>query len=800
VGGHWLLVGAALLIGGCGRSGLAPFEAPPDLDAGTTPAPDAHPATPDARDARPSLDAGADLPPGPCHASCDPDRTCVPTLLDSTPSFAVAADPRSVTIGDLNGDGAPDLVVATYGTGEVDVLLGHGDGTFRTPRTVWSASGSALISLAIGDVDGDGRLDLVVGSFATHAADVLLGHGDGTFAPARTVAIGSAVSALASADLNGDGALDLMTIDGSTSAVGVLLGRGDGSFGAVQTVDAGGATSSLAVGDVDGDGRPDLAVSTVSAAGNAVTVLLGNGDGSFGAPGVSVGPLIRADGSLTLGDVDGDGKLDLVTTISNGIGALPRNTLYVKFGAGDGTFPSGATVAEDTVSQVAIADLDGDGRKDLAFAHITANDVGVVRGEGSGSFSDEETFLVGDAPQFVAAADLDGDGKADLVVVNSASNSVSVRLGGRAGGAAGAGGDPFRDPRNFAVGSGAESLAVGDLNGDGQLDLVVSTNARDSQDLPLFSNGVTVWLGSGDGMFRMAGFASEPDAAFVAVRDLNHDGRLDVVVVNYNTAPNGFVDVLLGNGDGTLQSARRLDGGNAPRAVAVGDVDGDGNLDLVVAREASNDVGVLLGDGTGGFGPARSFAGARLPSGPWSVALGDLDHDGDLDIVIGAIYSPGITVMLGNGDGTFAPAKTFGGNDPLASVTLADLNRDGTLDIAASDLFGSATVLIGRGDGSFGAPQTFAAGSDPSYITAADVNGDGLTDLLVASFYVSGVELLLGNGDGSFQAARFFASASGPTSVVAADFNRDGRLDLATANNAAGSVSVLLGVDQHECR
>jgi hypothetical protein len=784
---------------GCGRSGLEPFEAPAGLDARAPATPDA-PNVPDARDAGPSLDAGADLSPDPCRRSCDPDRTCVPTLLDSTPSFAVAPDPRSVTIGDLDGDGALDLVVASFGSGEVNVLIGHGDGTFRIPRTVWSASGSALISLAMGDVDGDGRLDLVVGSYAPHAADVLLGRGDGTFEPARTVAIGSAVSALAMADLNGDGALDLMTIDSAASTVSVLLGRGDGGFGPVKTVDAGGSTSSLAVGDLDGDGRPDLAVSIYSStAGSVVTVLAGNGDGSFGAARIGIGSR-TGNGALTLGDVDGDGRLDLVTAISNGVSASPPDTLYVFFGAGDGTFTSNAIVAEDTFSQVAIADLDGDGTNDLAFAHITASDVGVVPGKGGGNFGDEETFLAGDAPLFVAAADLDGDGRSDLVVVNSASNSVSVRLGGRSGGAAGAGGDPFRDPRTFAVGSGASALAVADLDGDGQLDLVVATSGFDSQDQPLLSNGATIWLGNGDGTFRAAGFARDPYAAFVAVRDLDHDGRLDVVVVSYVGAPNGVVDVLLGNGDGTLQPARRFDAGDTPRSVAVGDVDGDGNLDLVVARVRSNDVGVLLGDGAGGFGPARSFAGAPAPSGPWSVALGDLDHDGDLDIVVGTIYSPGIAVLLGNGDGTFAPAKTFGGRDPLASVTLGDFNRDGTLDVAASDAFGSATVLIGRGDGSFGAPQMFAAGYDPSYITAADVNGDGLTDLLVAGVYVSGVELLLGNGDGSFQPARFFASASGPASVVAADFNRDGRLDLATANNFAGSVSVLLGVDQHECR
>src|SRR2546428_14468 len=204
-------------------------------------------------------------------------------------TFGVGTHPQSVAVGDFNGDGKPDLAVANAGSDTVSVLLGNGDGTFQAARTV--AAGSGPVFLAVGDFNGDGKPDLAVADYV-FAADyacfrcsrsttysVLLGNGDGTFSAARTLGVGSGPWSVAVGDFNRDGKLDLAVANFSSSTVSVLLGNGDGTFQAAQTVAAGTSPISVAVADFNGDGKPDLAVANYGS--NTVSALLGNGDGTF---------------------------------------------------------------------------------------------------------------------------------------------------------------------------------------------------------------------------------------------------------------------------------------------------------------------------------------------------------------------------------------------------------------------------------------------------------------------------------------------------------------------------------------
>src|SRR5207245_2738785 len=206
------------------------------------------------------------------------------SFIDARRDFAVGTNPQSVAAGDFNGDGGPDLAVANSGSSNVSVLLGNGDGTFQAARTF--AAGTTPASVAVGDVNGDGRPDLAVansGSIygAYNNVLVLLGNGDGTFQAARTFAAGGGPLSVAVGDVNGDGRPDLAVANYSSNTVSVLLGNGDGTFQAAQTFAAGSRPSSVAVGDVNGDGRPDLAVANYSS--NNASVLLGNGGGTYEA-------------------------------------------------------------------------------------------------------------------------------------------------------------------------------------------------------------------------------------------------------------------------------------------------------------------------------------------------------------------------------------------------------------------------------------------------------------------------------------------------------------------------------------
>ena len=271
-------------------------------------------------------------------------------------------------------------------------------------------------------------------------------------------------------------------------------------------------------------------------------------------------------------------------------------------------------------------------------------------------------------------------------------------------------------------------------------------------------------------------FGAGTNPSALAVGDFNGDGKLDLAVANEGS---GNVSILLGNGNGTFQAAVDYGAGSNPSSVAVGDFRGDGKLDLVVANDGSNNVSILLGNGDGTFQAAVNYgAGSTL----FAVAVGDFNGDGKLDLAVADAVSDYVSVLLGNGDGTFKTAVQYvAGLEPIA-VAVADFNGDGKLDLAvANDEGNSVSILLGKGNGTFQAAVNYGTGT-PGSVAVGDFNGDGKLDLVVVggvnSDNVSVVALLLGNGDGTFQAAVNYGTGA-DTSVAVGDFNGDGRLDLA---------------------
>jgi hypothetical protein len=374
------------------------------------------------------------------------------TVLSFAPpiTFPVGIQPRAVTVADFNNDGKPDILVVNQGSSStsssqssVSVLLGNGNGSFQpaiTTNVQNSGPGNGnAVSVAVGDFNGDHRLDVALNTAGPDgpAVEILLGKGDGSFQPNHEIlSVGQTPLSVAAGDFDGNGALDLVTAN-SQGTLSLLLGNGDGTFRPRVDMAVGGAPRAVAVGDFNGDGRPDVAVAQQLT--NTVSVLLGHGDGTLARPLVfaaSGQDNTFAPSSIAVGDVNGDGRADLVINLVGGEDS-PVSQLGVLLGNGKGAF--GAPILQSPGTggdgDVALGDFNNDGRLDVAVGGEAAlpDGLSIFNGNGDGTFGVPFTSPLrvstgGNDPFGVAAADLNGDGLVDLVAANTSSSNVGVVL------------------------------------------------------------------------------------------------------------------------------------------------------------------------------------------------------------------------------------------------------------------------------------------------------------------------------------------------------------------------------------
>lgn len=668
---------------------------------------------------------------------------------------------------DLNGDGNSDLVVVNgYNAPSafVSVLLANADGTFHT-GVDYSIAGDYSTAAVIDDVNGDGKLDIVAVS-QDQQISVLLGKGDGTFQsamsfaaptlPGYTSASQTPINNLITADVNNDGKKDVIGSNGL-----VLLGDGDGTFTAAPsaafpyTPGISSEGPNLAAGDLNNDGKADLVLST----GTAISTWIGKGDGTF-TQGNSYAS-VNDTGYVTVTDLDGDGNADVYVGLSNG-GAFSGddsnpNLAYALMGNGDGTFV-GAPQIRGSYNGTNMGDVNGDGVPDL-ITNGTVN-----------------------APTAAFAVQV-GDGKGGFTTASTITAPANFVLS--IGGVYGA--DYTFTNANTSV---AATYAVADINGDGKADLVWVDNGLASTSSSVIYPGTIYFtaLSNGDGTFQTpvphvfpqiapaADFDNSLTVSGLQIADFNHDGHNDLIVAYNETGGASFgqppinsynqgLAVLLGNGDGTFSTTPILTStyssntapatGIVPQITNVADLNGDGNSDLIV------DV-----VGTGG--------------------------------VINFQLQTQLEVFVGNGDGTFKPPVTIPvGADSYGTPVIADLNKDGRLDLATlAETSGSQAELVvlpGNGDGTFATPTIVnLTGGDAirsAYLAGADFDGDGKIDLaLLDALDFSGI--FYGKGDGTFTSVPesgyvvpkdlLYLAAGGP--AVAADLNKGGKPDILAGN------------------
>jgi hypothetical protein len=328
----------------------------------------------------------------------------------------------------------------------------------------------------------------------------------------------------------------------------------------------------------------------------------------------------------------------------------------------------------------------------------------------------------------VIIADFNGDGKPDLAAPTE-NNTVSVLLNKGSG--------KFGAAVDYAVGFNPLDAVVGDFNGDGRLDLAVVDQG---------SNAISVLLGNGDGTFQpRVQYAAGVEPQWIAVGDFNGDGKLDLATDDYYTSN---AAVLLGNGDGTFQPFATFPSGHDPSRVATGDFNGDGKLDLAITLY-SNTVSILLGNGDGTFQLPVTYSVGNIAAG---LVVGDFNNDGRADIAVANDEDNTVSILLSNGDGTFQSQLVYPTGNVPVSLTLADFNGDGNLDLAVANILsfdapwppGTVSLLLGNGDGTFQPRVDYLFGEFPYGPAAADLNGDGGADLALGSgFPVGAVSVLL---------------------------------------------------------
>lgn len=330
---------------------------------------------------------------------------------------------------------------------------------------------------------------------------------------------------------------------------------------------------------------------------------------------------------------------------------------------------------------------------------------------------------------------------------------------------------------DYGAGSVPLGVVTADFNGDGKPD-VAAANYE--------SSSVSIFLGKGNGTFNTDGIVSTCAFPYSAVAaDFNNDGHADMALA--------CGSILLGKGDGTFDVLQADFSACSVKFLAVGDFDGDGKLDIVSDDDnnSSGRVCVFLGNGDGTFqSPSFYSTGTR----PFSIAVGDLNRDGKIDLAVADYASNTVAILLGQGDGTFQTQVDYAtGQNPFA-VAVADVNGDGLLDLVVSNQNSlSVSILLGNGDGTFKNHSDFRVSNSPCVIAFGDYNGDGKLDVAVADETKHAISILLGKGDGTFRPSSTFAvDNDSPSSLATADFNGDGKLDFVVGYGVGTSISILL--------
>jgi hypothetical protein len=801
-------------------------------------------------------------------------------------STGTGAYPEAMAMADLNYDNNLDIIVANSYDG-VGVLLGKGDGTFTNITTYLNDMQFNPRFVVVADLNNDKILDVVASDYNTNGLGILLGTGDGSFDKQWIYPIDDRSNCFAIGDLNNDHYLDIVYVSAYTDNVGILFGYGNATFGSMTTYFTGRGFWPwyVILNDFNNDALLDIAICT--AYGYYVGIFFGFGNGSFSQQWTFPTGYDSLPSTIASGDFNNDNQLDIAVTDQK----LNRMGVFLLHYVRDFTHETiYLTGSASHPYSVAIGNFNQDNQSDIVVANSGNDDIQLLLNYYQDAFLNEVTYSTGfqSYPQFVSVADFNRDGKLDIAVANNINESINVFLG--------YGNSTFDAPSAYWTGTDSFpiSIAVGDFNKDNWTDMVVANNGSSNisvflgfnyatftnetldisgpsadpmslvvgdfnndhyDDLAVTSealNYIRIYLGYGNGSFAEQTPFSTGDSqpTDIAVGDFNRDNQLDFVVI-YQDENNFGIFLGYGNGSFANETIYSISNGSSPQSVSVGDFNNDNILDIVVANQNSNNIGIFMGYGDGKFSAQIPYSLPDRSSPTWAavadfnndnnldiavcnygrnnigiffgfgngsfndmilvdtgnksqpslIATGDLNNDTWIDIAV-AIYPGDICVFLGYGNGTFSlqTKRSASHHSDLTEIIIADLNNDGNLDVAASNQAndnGNVAVLYGYGDGHFALLKTYSTGwdSNPSSIAVGDFNNDNQLDLAVCQRNHDSIGIMLRKKSEPFTAAKTFSTGdnSNPQSVVTGDFNNDDQLDIAVANSANDNIGIFLG-------
>ncbi len=626
----------------------------------------------------------------------------------SPQTFPAGSRPNSIAIGDINSDGFLDVLTANSDSNDVSVLLGHGNGNFEPQTTI--PVGNQPNSIDLGDINDDGFLDFYTTEMGGRTVSLAFGNGDGSFTSPNKVSTGVSTGKAMLTDSNNDSYLDIIILNTTRDNITVILGTGNGTFAAVgKNYTTGDDPYSLALADVNNDEKPDIITSNSS---YTISVLIGNGDGSFQQKIDS--EIWRLPENIKLNDIDLDGNFDALVTFKS------ADNLEILRGDGTGRFAAFKFILHNKPNAIEIADFNGDGYHDIFSLNSDEGTFySVVKGLKNGDFSKAPKLEIGDTENIIVA-DLNNDGLEDIVATSRFGTSVLIKTQNGF----------FADTQNLP--HGGDSIAMGDFDHDGMPDLVTSLS---------FNNMLHLYAGNGDGTFTPKTSLDVGDGAIpsnLKIADLNGDGNIDIVTANYG---NDSISAFWGKGDSTFADPESYPVGSGPYSVSLADIDGDGKLDIATANFIGGDISFLKGYGDGRFGEQAILPAVRESR---QLEAFDINRDSRMDLLVLGSGDDGgdvISVALGNDNQGF--------NDPYIirlpfrgdSFSIKDIDQDEFADIVAPNMLG-VSLIRGFDNGQFSQARTYIPHGTISFsdVAICDVNQDGLFDFVIGS--ESGVAFL----------------------------------------------------------